>query len=278
MWVVGLLKASSVVGNVALIPPLTLQVLNPVSKRILSPYELTQLARYGFSPDDLLSRGEIPVEYLTGYVDFCDLTFQVSPVVLIPRVETEELVEIALQETKKLHNKLRKPIVIADIGTGSGAIAISLAKRLEKEKVPHQMWASDVYSDALEIAQKNAKLLNAKVSFLHGSLLEPILNEKVKLDLIVANLPYIPSSRLQTLESSVTDFEPTGALDGGEDGLDKLNELVSQCRGYDCVKTIVLEVDDTHTEKTVAHCSKFWNIIPSTDFAKKQRFLTLRRK
>ncbi len=146
-----------------------------------------------------------PIAYLTGEKEFYGLKLKVDHRALIPRPETEELVLEAL----KLN-----PSSVADIGTGSGAIALALATHLPKAKV----YASDISEEALELARENAELLHlgARIRFLKGNLCEPLPQ---KVDLIVANLPYIMTPWIKSLPDEIKNYEPVLALDGGDDGL-----------------------------------------------------------
>ena len=152
-----------------------------------------------------------PLAYIVGHREFYGLDLFVNAHVLIPRPETETLVELALS-TVSMTAGCQK-LVIADVGTGCGAIAVSLAKHLPAARV----YALDVSEQALGVAACNARSHNVsdRLILLQGNLLEP-LPEPV--DLIVANLPYIPSARIPTLQPEV-QREPRLALDGGEDGL-----------------------------------------------------------
>ncbi len=152
-----------------------------------------------------------PIAYIIGEKEFYGLRLKVDRRALIPRPETEELV----LESLKTH-----PRSVADIGTGTGAIAIALAAHLPKAKI----YATDISEDALDLARENAELLKLdhRIKFLKGNLAEP-LPEPV--DLIVANLPYIMRSWLAKLPQEIRDFEPAVALDGGEDGLKFYREL-----------------------------------------------------
>ncbi len=148
-----------------------------------------------------------PVAYLTGHKEFYGLDFIVTPKVLIPRPETETLVTMVIQYCKE-QKFLFPSLTIADIGTGSGAIAIALAKNLSTAKI----YATDYSPAALTIAKKNAKLNQTKITFLTGNLIKPILNKKI--DLLVANLPYLPTKKNFHLA-----HEPRLALYSGADGL-----------------------------------------------------------
>lgn len=157
-----------------------------------------------------------PLAYITGVRSFFGLDFFVDPRVLIPRPETELLVEHAISWL--VENPDRREI--ADVGTGSGAIAISLAHRFPDLKVT----AVDRSLSALEVARKNASRHNVtgQIQFIQSDLLEGV---KAKFDLILANLPYIPIRDLDSL--AVQKFEPRNALNGGADGLDLLTKLIN---------------------------------------------------
>lgn len=160
-----------------------------------------------------------PVAYITGHREFYGLDFYVDRRVLIPRPETELLVESAIRLAK--HNRAD---TIADIGTGSGAIAVSLALNLPRAAI----YASDISPDALEVARINCERhgVQERVRLLPGDMLEA-LPEPV--DLIVANLPYV--SELELGRSPALSFEPALALDGGADGLYQIRRLLSQLDG-----------------------------------------------
>ena len=153
-----------------------------------------------------------PLNYVLGYSYFYGYKMIVNKDVLIPRFETEELVGLILSFIDE-HYKDKKRIKLADIGTGSGAIAIALKKEEEKLDV----LASDISSEAIEVARQNAKNNDAEIEFLVGSMLDPLVEKGIKLDVLVSNPPYIKKS--EVLEPSVKDYEPHVALFGGDDGL-----------------------------------------------------------
>jgi len=165
-------------------------------------------------------RGE-PVAYLIGRREFMGLPFTVTPAVLIPRPETELLVEVALREAQARLARSEMPLV-ADIGTGSGAIAIALAAH--EPRLP-LIYATDISADALAVAERNARDLGVadRVRFLHGNLLAP-LPEPV--DLLLANLPYVAPGEACRLPPDVRDYEPHVALFGPEDGLGIIRQLL----------------------------------------------------
>ncbi|MGN1398845.1 MAG: peptide chain release factor N(5)-glutamine methyltransferase [Erysipelotrichaceae bacterium] len=153
-----------------------------------------------------------PLQYILGYQWFCGYKIFVNEQCLIPRYETEELVGNILADSD-YYFKDRASINIADIGTGSGAIAIALKKEEEK----FNMWATDISETALQLAQQNSEYNKCNISFLLGDMLQPLIDNEIKLDILVSNPPYIPKS--QKMEKSVVDFEPHVALFGGDDGL-----------------------------------------------------------
>lgn len=164
-----------------------------------------------------------PTAYIVGHKEFYALDLRVAPPVLIPRPETELLVETAIEVAGK-HYPLS--CLAADVGTGCGAVAIALASNLPQARV----YAIDVSSAALEIAKVNCRShgVEERVTLLHGDLLQP-LPESVHL--IVANLPYVRSSEMGDLSPEISSHEPELALHGGLDGLDAIRQLLSQVKG-----------------------------------------------
>jgi len=146
-----------------------------------------------------------PIQYILGKTIFYNIELKVNPSVLIPRPETEELVEAIL------NSHWLKPMVsrILDLCTGSGAIAVALAKNIKNAAV----WATDISEKALQIAQENATLNNVDVTFLHHDILKDgVANLPDNLDVIVSNPPYIPQSESVNMHKNVVDFEPQKAL------------------------------------------------------------------
>jgi len=164
-----------------------------------------------------------PTAYITGNCEFYGLNFYVDPRVLIPRPESELLVQEALKFTSKHPATKNRPHLIAEVGTGSGAIAIALAQHLPQAKI----YAIDVSATALEVVAINCQRhrVENQVQLLLGNMLEA-LPESV--DLIVANLPYIRDSEMEKLSPEIKLFEPRIALAGGENGLDKIRQLCRQ--------------------------------------------------
>jgi release factor glutamine methyltransferase len=161
-------------------------------------------------------RGE-PIQYITGEAEFYGLPFRVTPDVLIPRPETEHLVEKVVE----LAAGFQSPRIV-DIGTGSGAIAVILAHKLPST----QITAIDLSVTALAIAQENARGNGVDFRFLQGDLLAPVANEKF--DIVVSNPPYVPETDRPTLSVEVRDYEPSLALFAGPDGLVIYRRLIPQ--------------------------------------------------
>ncbi|MDX2023424.1 MAG: peptide chain release factor N(5)-glutamine methyltransferase [Deltaproteobacteria bacterium] len=172
------------------------------------------------------------VAYITGEKEFWGLPFKVNANVLVPRPDTETLVEAALERLPK--DEARR---VLDVGTGSGAIAISVAKA----RPLAQVVAIDKHEAALVVAQENAARNQVSVSFLQGDLLAPLADkaEPQPFDLILANLPYIPTADIAALAPEVRR-EPLSALDGGADGLDLIRTLLSQAPAWLCPGGMVL--------------------------------------
>lgn len=158
----------------------------------------------------------IPVQYLMGKEEFYGRSFFVSEEVLIPRPETEELVVGLLDRVKRHFADTTEKLSVVDVGTGSGAIAVTLA--LENSNL--NVMATDIAGESLEVAKDNAEALHADVEFLQGDLLLPFIEQGIKVDIVVSNPPYIPEKEYEGLSIVVKDFEPYRALVGGVSGLE----------------------------------------------------------
>jgi release factor glutamine methyltransferase len=182
-----------------------------------------------------------PIQYITGEQEFYGLTLRVTPDVLIPRPETEHLVEALLARIP--HDA---PLRIADVGTGSGAIAIALAHKLRRAAIT----ALDISAPALKIARENAERHNVadRIRFLESDLLIAVVREKF--DVIVSNPPYIPES--EVLEPQVRDFEPPIALYAGKYGLDIYRRLIPQARqALDLDGWLLMEIGHDQSEDLI---------------------------
>jgi len=169
----------------------------------------------------------VPVQYLTGRQEFMGLEFCVEEGVLIPRPDTEILIEKILDfvDENTRYN-------IVDIGTGSGAITVSLAQFIKKAYI----YSIDISKKALEVAMKNAYNhgVMSRISFLSGDLFEPLENIDIKgkVDILVSNPPYIPTEEIERLQVEVSKYEPIIALDGGNDGLDFYRDIIDKAPEY----------------------------------------------
>lgn len=159
-----------------------------------------------------------PLAYIRGRRAFYDREFIVSAAVLVPRPETELLLEQALRFVRQQPSRMG----VVDVGTGSGALAVTLAALCPSAAV----YASDISPAALDIARRNAAMHQVQVEFLQGDLLAPLIDQHHKVDLVMANLPYISPDELAGL--SVARYEPRLALDGGVDGLELIGRLLQQ--------------------------------------------------
>jgi release factor glutamine methyltransferase len=170
-----------------------------------------------------------PLQYITGVREFWSLEFKVDLRVLIPRPETEVVVETALRLLSQ--SAIRNPqSALLDVGTGSGCIAVVLAKELPQAEI----WATDVSADALAVASENARHhgVAERIRFLQGDLFSPLAGKEDGFDLIVANPPYLARPELAALQPEVRDWEPLAALDGGPDGLDFYRRLLHEGPTY----------------------------------------------
>lgn len=173
----------------------------------------------------------LPVQYLTGSLIWRDLDLKVTPDVLIPRPETELIIDMIIENCQ---DSIYQNGIWVDLGTGSGAIAIALAKNFPEAKIH----AVDYSEAALEIAQINADIntntSNHKIQFHHGKWFEPLAKLSLQNHLagIVSNPPYIPSLEVLNLQPEVKNHEPLLALDGGADGLDDIRELINTAPQY----------------------------------------------
>lgn len=257
--------------------------------RNLSPYEKSHLAQYGkltsFSEDKY---GQMPVEYITGFVNFCEQEFIVNQQVLIPRVETEELIKFLQADLRKIisqqsNSQNNHDLIIADVGTGSGAIGLILFLFLWKRKIPATIYLLDISRQALRVAQAN--LDQFKQEFAHYRLdfapqveilkSDLLLNTpNAPLDLIVANLPYVPSTVMDGLDESVKNYEPRLAVDGGPNGLKLINGLLSQAKAVLKPNGVVwLEVDYTHTGQELAAKNPAYSFTMFRDQFQQNRFI-----
>jgi release factor glutamine methyltransferase len=247
-----------------------------------------------FDKEGNLIRGQIdmPPQYLRGWVEFYKLKFKVTPDVLIPRPETELLVDEVLNwvsanpkikyPLKDHRDQVKDHYSIIDVGTGSGCIATSIAKNLKRRC---HIMAIDISKAALDIAQENLKKHRVSEVFLLEcdllSTLSPLTKSgSNRPDIIVTNLPYIPNHRIDYLDPSVRDFEPRIALQGGPDGFDLYRRLFSEMKEKNLIpKLFIGEIDETQEEIALQEAKKYFPEAKSEvkkDLAKKPRIILIR--
>ncbi len=164
-----------------------------------------------------------PVQYIIGQEEFYGRAFTVNKEVLIPRPETEELVQSALMRIDRLFGK-KASLKLVDVGTGSGAIAVTM--KLENPSL--QVTATDLYEVSLDVARSNAENLGADIEFVQGDLLQPFMEQGGSFDIVLSNPPYIPERDIATMSEVVTEHEPHRALFAGEDGLGLYKRLCEE--------------------------------------------------
>jgi release factor glutamine methyltransferase len=223
-----------------------------------------------------------PIAYITGHKYFYGLDFFVDKNILIPRPETELLVEETLKS--KISN-LKS--VIVDVGTGSGAIAGALAKNLPKTKI----FATEISPGAAKMAQKNIKHHKAAITLLRGDLLKPFLKNlkskilNLKSLIVVANLPYLTTSQWQKTQPEIKKYEPRLALDGGKDGLKYYKQLLQQIKllvtRRSLSVTSLFEIDPSETKritKIIRHDFSASKIEIKKDLAGRDRVVIIKIK
>ncbi|HTR77743.1 MAG TPA: peptide chain release factor N(5)-glutamine methyltransferase [Gemmatimonadaceae bacterium] len=215
-----------------------------------------------------------PLAYAVGRAAFRNLTLQVDPRVLIPRPETELLVDLVLSELGPLPGG-----IAVDVGTGSGAIALALATEGHFDRV----YATDVSLDALAVARENAAMLPAAVTpveFLAGSMLAPVAHIRPRV--IVSNPPYIAYPEAAALPAAVRDWEPTIALFSGADGLTATERIIGESAALlEAFGVLALEVDARRASlvvELISRDSRFVDIGVRLDLAGRERFVLARRR
>ena len=222
---------------------------------------------YNSSYTELLTRrlnGE-PLQYIEEYIPFYSIQINVDQRCLIPRPETEFLIEL-------IKNKSNNPKKILDVGTGTGCIALMLKKLYPETTVD----ACDISLEALDLAKENSEINNLEINLFQSDLLSDI--EEVDYDVIIANLPYIPTETLSSLESEVVDYEPLIALDGGVDGLLYINRLIKEIEEKDITNlTLFLEVDTSHATTILNNLSHWKQVELEKDLVERDRYIIAKR-
>lgn len=210
-----------------------------------------------------------PVQYIVGHIDFCGLNIRVGKGVLIPRPETELFVEEAIKtassQQSAVSSKTVKSLSLLDLCTGTGCIALALARQFPAAEV----LGTDLSKEALAYAKKNATANDIKnITFLQGSLFGPVKDRRF--DIITANPPYIRRDEIETLQREIRDWEPVAALDGGMDGLDFYRAILSSADDYlNPNGFIFLELgyDQAEDVKKIARAKGFREIAVINDYA-----------
>jgi len=222
---------------------------------------------YHSSYTELLTRrlnGE-PLQYIEEYIPFYSIQINVDQRCLIPRPETEFLIEL-------IKNKSDNPKKILDVGTGTGCIALMLKKLYPESTVD----ACDISLEALDLAKENSEINNLEINLFQSDLLSDV--EEVDYDIIVANLPYIPTETLSSLKSEVVDYEPLVALDGGVDGLLYINKLIKEIEEKDITNlTLFLEVDTSHATTILNNLSHWKQVELEKDLVERDRYIIAKR-
>ena len=191
-----------------------------------------------------------PIQYITGVQEFWSLDFAVGPQVMVPRPETELLVEHAVALCRGNRSAQGPCARILDLGTGCGALAVAIARELEEVSV----WASDVSQEALAMARENAKRhgVEERIQFVLSDLWQGLSNQELTFDIIVSNPPYIRSEAIDSLPPEVRDHEPRQALDGGEEGMDYIRNIIQEApKHLNPGGWILLEMDPEQTTKAL---------------------------
>lgn len=221
-----------------------------------------------------------PVQYITGTQEFWSMEFRVDSRVLIPRPETEVLLEQAVLLRKGIPVLQKEKVSLLDLGTGCGALAIALAREFEKALI----WATDLSEEALHIACLNAEKHNVKdrIDFECGDWFEPFACKTTRFDLILSNPPYIPAEAFESLPPEVRDYEPRSALDGHEQGLFCITKILNEAANYLVPGGwILMEMDPEQTPKAlklIEERGQFTDLRRVQDYSRRYRMVMARKK
>ncbi|MBQ7104722.1 MAG: peptide chain release factor N(5)-glutamine methyltransferase [Bacilli bacterium] len=243
----------------------SLELLTILDREVSSDIE----KEYKFRVDEL--RKGRPIQYIIGNVNFCGNILEINENVLIPRFETEQLVVNTVEKIKELWPN--QSIDLIDLGTGSGAIGLSIKKKLPNVNVT----LLDISEKALEVAKKNATNLNINVKYILNDMLENLAN---KYDVIVSNPPYIKTN--EEIEDIVKNNEPHLALYAGDDGLDCYRKILSHVKeNINNKYLIAFEIGDTQKEDLYKLAEEFltnYNIECVKDFSSRDRMIFIWNK
>lgn len=219
-----------------------------------------------------------PVAYIVGFKEFWSLRFQVSPAVLIPRPDTECLVEIALKNL--LPRESSRGADVLELGVGSGAAVVALAH----ERPEGRYWASDCSWAALQMARENARLngVAGSIRFFMGWWLAALRPRCERFDIVLSNPPYIPSDDIARLSPEIRLFEPMSALDGGGDGLRHISSIIAEAHGYLKPRGLLLIEIGFDQQQAVNALARKWEVYEPVvfhkDYGGHDRVAQLRKK
>jgi release factor glutamine methyltransferase len=221
-----------------------------------------------------------PLQYILGYTDFLGLVIRVGPGVLIPRTETELLVEEAIRKVRGIKTQESK-LRILDLCTGSGCIALALAREFPDADV----YGTDVSETAIRFSEENARINTVRNAvFLCGSFFQPIqgiIRDRVSetfFDLIISNPPYIRTGDLKNLQPEIRDWEPADALNGGEEGLNYYRTIIPEAKKYlteEGALMFEIGINQADAVKEIAGASGYGHVALRKDYAGIDRIITL---
>ncbi len=218
-----------------------------------------------------------PLQYILQQTDFHGLEFKVTEAVLVPRPETEELVELALNY---IGSRFDKELKILDVGTGCGNIAVSIAKNSNICKV----FAMDNSEEAIAVAKENAENngVAERINFLSRSIFDDyaeLKNITGIIDVILSNPPYIPTDEIKNLMPEISQYEPFNALNGGADGLDHIKQILRVGNGLLEYKgTMIIEIGEGQDKMLKDYAAKYFSVDFQNDLAGKTRFLIAEKR
>lgn len=221
-----------------------------------------------------------PLQYITGVQEFWSLDFMVDPRVLIPRPETELLVEQAIALFKIASEQDKHPIKILDMGTGSGALAVTLAKEIKNARI----WASDISPEAIEVARLNAEKHDVldQIEFREGDLWQPLKEQELTFEIVVSNPPYVSVEEYNGLPPEVRDYEPRLALDGREGGMYYIRKVIEGCQIFlNPGGWMLLEMAPIQTEeaiKRIRTLDTFHEITRIKDYSHQYRIVCAQKR
>ncbi len=221
-----------------------------------------------------------PLQYITGVQEFWSLNFMVDSRVLIPRPETELLVEQAIALFQTTPEQDRHHINILDIGTGSGALAVTLAKEIKSSRI----WATDISPEAIELARLNAEKhkVSDRIEFKEGNLLQAQKDQELTFDIIVSNPPYVSVEEYNGLPPEVRDYAPRLALDGRKGGMYYIQKIIEDCPIFlNPGGWVLLEMAPMQTEEAIKHIGTldtFHEITRIKDYSHQYRIVCAQKR